>query len=85
MGYTVQLWFLQPDAHIHTDRTDRDGSVQTKNLVHLLPYGHHDPGNMPVKENKITLFQHTLTVPQGSYHILLKLKYDVGFNYFYFA
>ena len=43
---TVQLRFLQRDAHVTAAGTDRDGTVQAQNLVYILPHGNHDAGNL---------------------------------------
>ena len=46
VGHAVQLWFLQPDAYLYPYRSDRDGVVPSEDMVHLLPYGDDDTGNM---------------------------------------
>ena len=43
---TVQLRFLQRDAHVTAAGTDCDGIVQAQNLVYILPHGNHDAGNL---------------------------------------
>ena len=47
LGCAVRFWLLQPHAYISADRTDPDGSVQTENMVQLLPDGDHDTADLP--------------------------------------